>query len=224
MHYDAIANTHGLARDPFKALVGPRPIGWITSISADGICNLAPYSFFNAVADRPHYVMFSSNSVKDSLRNIHETGEFTCSMATWDTRFDMNMTSAAVPPDTDEYQIAGLTAVASRFVKPPRVKQAPAALECRHWKTIELPDVDAGTEQGHFVVFGRVVGIYINDDYVREGRVDTGAMRPIARLGYMQYAVVTPETVFDIDRPSIPKDGIALPSVSDDDAKKPYPS
>ena len=207
MHYDAIANTHGLTRDPFKALVGPRPIGWVSSVSTNGICNLAPYSFFNAVSERPHYVMFSSDGVKDSLHNIHETGEFTCSMATWDTRFEMNMTSASVPADVDEYQIAGLTAVASRFVKPPRVKQAPAALECQHWKTIELPDVGTGSDNGYFVVFGRVVGIYIDDNYVREGRVDTGAMRPIARLGYMQYAVVTPETVFDINRPSIAEDG-----------------
>jgi flavin reductase (DIM6/NTAB) family NADH-FMN oxidoreductase RutF len=212
MHYDAIANAHGLAHDPFKALVGPRPIGWITSISADGICNLAPYSFFNAVSDRPHYVMFSSSSVKDSLRNIHETGEFTCSMATWDTRFAMNVSSAPVPPDVDEYEIAGLTAVPSRFVKAPRVKEAPAALECKHWKTIELPDVEAGSEQGHFVVFGRVVGIYIDDAYVRDGRVDTGAMRPIARLGYMQYSAVTPETVFDIDRPRVAEDGSVVRS------------
>jgi flavin reductase (DIM6/NTAB) family NADH-FMN oxidoreductase RutF len=207
MHYDAIANTHGLARDPFKALVGPRPIGWITSLSASGICNLAPYSFFNAVSDQPHYVMFSSRGVKDSLRNIQETGEFTCSMATWDTRFEMNVTSASVPADADEYQIAGLTAAASRFVKPPRVKEAPAALECKHWKTIELPDVEAGSAQGYHMVFGRVVGIYIDDAYVRDGRVDTGAMRPIARLGYMQYAKVTPETVFDINRPTIAEAG-----------------
>ncbi|MDA1183050.1 MAG: flavin reductase family protein [Acidobacteria bacterium] len=212
MHYDAIANAHGLAHDPFKALVGPRPIGWITSVSADGVCNLAPYSFFNAVSDRPHYVMFSSSGKKDSLRNIHETGEFTCSMATWDTRFAMNVSSAPVAPDVDEYQVAGLTAVASRFVKPPRVREAPAALECTHWKTIELPDVEAGSDQGHFVVFGRVVGIYIDDAYVHDGRVDTGAMRPIARLGYMQYAAVTPETVFDIDRPSIARNGSVVRS------------
>lgn len=207
MHYDAITNAHGLAHDPFKALVGPRPIGWITSVGADGTCNLAPYSFFNAVSDRPHYVMFSSDGAKDSLRNIHETGEFTCSMATWETRFAMNVSSAAVPADVDEYEIAGLTAEGSRFVKPPRVKEAPAALECKHWKTIELPGVEAGSAQGHHVVFGRVVGIYIDDAYVREGLVDTGAMRPIARLGYMQYAAVTPETVFDINRPSIAEDG-----------------
>ena len=97
MHYDAIENKHGLKHDPFKALVGPRPIGWISTVSEDNVCNLAPYSFFNAVGDRPHYVMFSSSNVKDTLRNIQQNGEFTCSMSTWDTRFEMNVSSAAVP-------------------------------------------------------------------------------------------------------------------------------
>ncbi|MCP5151017.1 MAG: flavin reductase family protein [Ectothiorhodospiraceae bacterium] len=207
MHYDTIENRHGLKHDPFKALIVPRPIGWISSVSGDGVVNLAPYSFFNAVSDRPHYVMFSSSGIKDSIRNIHETGEFTCSLSTWDTRFAMNTSSAAVPPGVDEYPLAGLTAAPSRFVKPPRVKEAPAAFECRHWKTVELPDVVPGSERGHYVVFGQVVGIYIDDRYVRDGIVDTGAMRPLARLGYMDYAVVTPETVVTINRPEVAEDG-----------------
>ena len=107
MYYDSIENKHGLKHDPFKALIAPRPIGWISSISADGICNLAPYSFFNAVSDRPPYVMFSSADFKDSVRNIEQTGEFTCSMATWDTRGGMNISSASVPADTDEFSIVG---------------------------------------------------------------------------------------------------------------------
>jgi flavin reductase (DIM6/NTAB) family NADH-FMN oxidoreductase RutF len=207
MHYDSIENKHGLAHDPFKALIAPRPIGWITSVGSDGVCNLAPYSFFNAVSDRPHYVMFSSSNVKDSLRNVSQTGEFTCSMATWDTREGMNISSAPVPPDADEYPLAGLTAVASKFVKPPRVKESPVAFECRHWKTIELPDVEPGSERGHFIVIGEVVGIYIDDRYIKDGMVDTGAMQPIARMGYMEYAVVKPETVFDINRPLMNPDG-----------------
>jgi flavin reductase (DIM6/NTAB) family NADH-FMN oxidoreductase RutF len=210
MHYDAISNQHGLKHDPFKALVAPRPIGWISSVSRDGVCNLAPYSFFNAVADRPHYVMFSSHDPKDSLRNIHETGEFTCSLATWDTRFGMNVSSAPVPADVDEYPLADLTAVASRFVKPPRVKESPAALECRHWRTIELPDVDPQTGKGHYVVFGQVVGIYIDDAFVHAGIVDTSAMRPLARMGYMQYAVVTPETTLEINRPKLSEEGTLI--------------
>ncbi|MGI9333683.1 MAG: flavin reductase family protein [Gammaproteobacteria bacterium] len=207
MLYDAIENQHGLKHDPFKALVAPRPIGWIATVNLDGICNLAPYSYFNAVSDRPHYVMFSSQGFKDSVRNIHETGEFTCSLATWETRFEMNVTSAPVPADVDEFPISGLGAVASTFVKPPRVKEAPAALECRHWKTIELPDVEPGTDRGHYLVIGQVVGIYIDDRYVHDGVVDTGEMRPMARLGYMSYAVVTPETVVTINRPEMAPDG-----------------
>lgn len=207
MHYDAIENRHGLKHDPFKALVAPRPIGWITTVSKDGVCNLAPYSFFNAISDRPHYVMFSSSDFKDSVRNVRDTGEFTCSLSTWDTRFEMNVSSAPVAPDADEYPLAGLTATASRFVKPPRVKESPAALECRHWKTIELPDVQPGTDKGHFLVIGHVVGIYIDDAYVKDGLVDTPAMRPLARMGYMQYAVVTPETTLEINRPQMNADG-----------------
>ena len=210
MLYDAIENRHGLKHDPFKALVAPRPIGWISTLSSDGVCNLAPYSFFNAVSDRPHYVMFSTKNVKDSLRNIRETGEFTCSMCNWDIRHQMNVTSAPVAHDVDEYPLSGLTAAASRFVKPPRVKEAPAALECRHWKTVELPDVAPGSDQGHFVVFGQVVGIYINDDYISDGMVNTGAMRPMARMGYMEYGVITPETTVIINRPQLDENGAVV--------------
>ena len=207
MHYDAIENNHGLAHDPFKALIAPRPIGWIGSISKDGTYNLAPYSFFNAISDRPHYVMFSSKNIKDSVRNVQETGEFTCSLSTWDTRDGMNVSSAPMPADVDEFPISNLTAAASKFVKPPRVKESPAAIECRYWKTIELPDVAAGSDQGHFLVIGQVVGIYIDEAYISDGIVDTGAMRPLARLGYMDYAVVTPETMLTINRPEMTETG-----------------
>ena len=203
MYYDAIENKHGLKHDPFKALVSPRPIGWISTVSDDGICNLAPYSFFNAVSDRPHYVMFSSSNVKDSVRNIRQNGEFTCSLSTWDTRFAMNISSAAVPAGVDEFAISGLTAVASKFVKPPRIKESPAALECKHWKTIEMPDVDPATGKGHYVVFGQVVGIYINDEFIKDGMVDTGAMKPLARLGYMDYSVVSHDNLLQITRPEV---------------------
>jgi flavin reductase (DIM6/NTAB) family NADH-FMN oxidoreductase RutF len=198
--YETRANKHGLKHDPFKALAVPRPIGWISSISRDGVCNLAPYSFFNAVGERPHYVLFSSAGAKDSLVNIAETGEFVCSLATYDLRFKMNMTSAAVPRGVDEFPIGELTAAASRLVKPPRVKESPAAFECVHWKTIDLPNPDGAST--YSVVLGRVVGVHIDDAFIKDGMVDTGAMRPIARLGYMDYAVVTPETVFSIQRPT----------------------
>ncbi len=207
MIYDSVENKHGLKHDPFKALIAPRPIGWIGSVGTDGVFNLAPYSFFNAVSDKPHYVMFSSTHVKDSLRNIRETGEFTCSLSTWDTRDGMNTSSAPVPPETDEFAIAGLTATPSAYVTPPRVKESPAAFECKHWRTIELPDVDPETGRGHHVVIGQVVGIYIDDAYIKDGMVDTGAMQPIARMGYMEYAVVRPDTVFTLNRPQVDADG-----------------
>ncbi|MGI9509230.1 MAG: flavin reductase family protein [Geminicoccaceae bacterium] len=207
MHYDSIKNDHGLPHDPFKALVAPRPIGWVSTVSTEGICNLAPYSFFNAIADRPHYVMFSSSSLKDSARNVQETGEFTCSLATFDLRTRMNLSSAPVPPDQDEFEIAGLSVAKSRYIAPPRVKESPAAFECKHWRTIELPDVNAEEGAGHYLVIGEVVGIYIDDRFVKDGKVDTGAMRPIARMGYMDYAVVTPETVFTLNRPNLAEDG-----------------
>jgi flavin reductase (DIM6/NTAB) family NADH-FMN oxidoreductase RutF len=201
--YETTANKHGLKHDPFKALVVPRPIGWISTLSRAGVCNIAPYSFFNAVGERPHFVMFSSSGRKDSLLNIEETGEFVCSLATWELRFNQNMTSASVPRGVDEFPIGDLTAAPSHLVKPPRVKESPAALECRHWKTVELPPLEPGGEPRNWVVFGQVVGIYIDDRFVKHGMVDTGAMRPIARLGYMDYAVVQPETIFSIERPSV---------------------
>ena len=208
MFYETRDNRHGLKHDPFKALAVPRPIGWISTLSKDGICNLAPYSFFNAVGEKPHYVVFGSGGVKDSLANIEETGEFVCSLATYDLRFHMNMSSASVPRGVDEFPIAGLTAAPSRMVKPPRVKESPAAFECRRWKTIDLPPAEPGGESTYTLVIGLVVGVYIDDAYIKSGLVDTGAMRPIARLGYMDYAVVTPETIFSIKRPS-PEEAMA---------------
>ncbi|MET0651831.1 MAG: flavin reductase family protein [Hyphomicrobiaceae bacterium] len=202
MFYETRDNKHGLRHDPFKALAVPRPIGWISTIDKNGVCNLAPYSFFNAIGERPHYVMFSSAGPKDSLLNITETGEFVCSLATWDLRFNMNMTSASVPRGVDEFPLGDLTAAPSRLVKPPRVKESPAAFECKHWQTIELPGAGPNDKSTYSVVIGQVVGIYIDDDFVKDGMVDTGAMRPIARLGYMDYAVVTRDSVFSIERPT----------------------
>jgi flavin reductase (DIM6/NTAB) family NADH-FMN oxidoreductase RutF len=174
----------------------------VSTVGKSGVCNIAPYSFFNAVGEKPHYVLFSSAGPKDSLVNIEETGEFVCSLATYDLRFNMNMTSAAVPRGVDEFPIGDLTAAPSRLVKPPRVKESPAAFECKHWKTIELPHPDPAGIATYSVVFGLVVGVYIDDAFIKDGLVDTGAMRPIARLGYMDFAVVTPETIFSINRPT----------------------
>ena len=201
MFYDAIENRHGLAHDPLKALLVPRPIGWISTISKAGIVNLAPYSFFNGVGEKPGYVVFGSAGIKDSLANITETGEFVCSMATYDLRDQMNTTSAPLPHGVDEFPIAGLTAAKSHIVKPPRVKESPASLECRHFQTIALPGAGRYNHSYNLVI-GLIVGIHIDDRYIKNGIVDTAAMRPIARLGYMDYAVVGPENVFTIERPS----------------------
>ena len=194
MFYDAVRNDHGLPNDPFKAIVAPRPIGWISSLSADGSVNLAPYSFFNAFAERPHYIAFGSGEAKrgghkDSLSNIAATGEFVLSLATWELREAMNATSANVAPGVDEFELAGLAKAPSLLVRPPRVAQSPVAMECRHFLTVPLPGDDGGVD--NHLVIGRVLGIHIDDRFIEDGRVNTAAMRPIARLGYSEYAVVT---------------------------------
>jgi len=203
MFYDARRNDHGLPISPFKALVVPRPIGWITSLSPAGVVNLAPYSYFNAMSEDPMMVCFgpggrkADRPVKDSRANIEATGEFVVNLAIWDLREQMNATSAKLPADTDEMQHAGLTPAPSRLVKPPRVAESPAHLECRYWKTIELPSNDP--QEPNASIFGEVVGIHIRDDLIVDGRVDITKVKPIARLGYSEYAVV--EKTFQLRRP-----------------------
>lgn len=212
MHYPTSARAPGLTFDPFKALVVPRPIGWIATINRDGVPNLAPYSFFNAVSDRPPMLMFSSGGHKDTLRNLQDTGEFTCSIANWDLREAMNLSSAPVAPGVNEFGLAGLAEAPSMCVKPPRVAQAPAAFECKVWQIIELP-VPASkpggpAAVGYTMVIGEVLAVYIDDRYIDDGIVQTGAMRPLARLGYMDYAVVSPESMFTLNRPTASDDGL----------------
>jgi flavin reductase (DIM6/NTAB) family NADH-FMN oxidoreductase RutF len=200
MFYEVAKRNHGLPHDPFKALVAPRPIGWITAMSAKGEINLSPYSFFNAVSDLPPMVAFSSQGRKDALTFIEETGEFVCNLATWDLREAMNETSAPLARGNNEMVHAGLTPAPSRFVKPPRVAEAPAAIECRHMQTVPLTPLSGG-EPRYFLVIGEVVGIYIDDSFIVDGLVDTAAMRPITRAGYRDYFVATPETKFSMTRP-----------------------
>jgi flavin reductase (DIM6/NTAB) family NADH-FMN oxidoreductase RutF len=200
MFYTTDKNDHGLPYDPLKALVAPRPIGWITSISARGEVNLAPYSYFNAVSTRPPIVLFSSEGRKDSVALVEETREFVCNLATWDLRDAMNQTSAPYSRGIDEMREAGLTPAPSRLVKSPRVAEAPCALECKWLQTLQLRDLDGRPLDRH-VVFGQVVGVHIDDRFIANGRVDTAAMKPIARCGYDQYALV--EEVFSMTRPEI---------------------
>ena len=207
MHYPTSARAPGLKFDPFKALAVPRPIGWIATINADGVPNLAPYSFFNAISDRPPMVMFSSGGHKDSLRNILANGEFTCSIANQAMTDAMNLSSAPVAPGVNEFKLAGLDEAPSMLVKPPRVAQAPAAFECRLWKTIDLPVPGGRDPVGYTMVIGEVVAVYIDDQYIADGVVDTGRMRTLARLGYMDYAVIGTESMFTLNRPTASADG-----------------
>lgn len=198
MFYE-VAQGHGLAHDPFKALVVPRPVGWISAVNREGAVNLSPYSFFNAVSDRPHMVCFSSEGMKDAISFAEETGEFVCSMATWDLRDKMNATSAPLRRGESEFAHAGLNPAPSRLVRAPRVAESPAALECKLLQIVPLTPLEG--EAKYFMAIGQVVGVYIDDRFVTDGYVDTAAMRPIARAGYRDYFVATPETKFSITRP-----------------------
>ena len=198
MFYETAKNDHGLPHDPFKAIVAPRPIGWISSLSAKGEINLAPYSYFNGVSSKPPCVMFASEGHKDSIANIAETREFVCSLATWELREQMNATSATVSREVDEFMLAGLTAAPSKLVKPPRVAESPCALECRLVKIVNLGDDDP-TLADRQIVIGKVVGIHIDEQFIRNGILDTAAMKPIARCGYRNYAVVLDQ--FEMIRP-----------------------
>ncbi len=201
MFYDTARNDHGLPRNPFKAIVAPRPIGWITSMSASGEINLAPYSFFNAVSDEPPIVLFSSEGPKDSLVFIAETREFVCSLATYDLRSAVVATSAQFPRGINEMAELGLMPAPCRLVRPPRVAASPCALECRLLQIIDLTDLEGAPTDRH-IVLGQVVGIHIDDRFIKNGRLDTAAMQPIARCGYADYSVV--DTVFSIARPQPP--------------------
>ena len=185
--------------DPFKALVVPRPIGWISTVSARGELNLAPYSYFNGFSSVPPIVGFSSEGDKDSSTFAVETGEFVWSMATWDLRDAMNASAASLPRGQSEFAHARLETAPSRLVKPPRVAASPAAFECRVTEVVKLKDLD-GRDSGRRLVLGRVVGVHLDERFVRKGRVDSAAMRPIARGGYDEYSVV--ERVFSMPRPA----------------------
>ena len=183
-----------LPHDPFKAFIAPRPIGWVSTVSASGAVNLAPYSYFNAVCDTPPTVMFSSNGAKDSMTFAHETGEFVWNMATWDLREPMNLSSADLPRGESEFAHAGLEFAPSRLVTPPRVAAAPVSLEC---KVTQVVQIDDGP---NIVTFGRVVGVHLDEAAIVDGRVDLTRLKPIARCGYRgDYTVV--ESLFEMQRP-----------------------
>lgn len=197
MFYDARTKAP-LKHDPVKALIAPRPIGWISTLSREGVANLAPYSFFNLVASGPSIVAFSSAGRKDSQTNAEQTGEFVCNIASFDQRNAVNSSAATLPPEVDEFALTGLGTLPSQMIKPPRVKGAPAHLECVYLQTVHLFSKD-GVRNGFDLVLGEVVGVHIDDQFVKEGLVDTAAMRLIARLGYLDYSVT--DEVFALKRP-----------------------
>lgn len=201
MHFYEPASGHGLPHDPFKALVAPRPIGWISTLSTSGVPNIAPYSFFNAVGDKPPLIAFSSSGQKDSITNAEATGEFVWNMATRSLAEAMNASSASVPPETDEFTLAGLETAPSRIVAPARVSASPASLECRLTDIVVLHDLE-GQPTDNRLVIGQVVGVHIQRTLLRDGLFDTGAARPIMRAGYRdEYVEATPETMFTMVRP-----------------------
>ncbi|MEE9453741.1 MAG: flavin reductase family protein [Paracoccaceae bacterium] len=200
MFYRPGIDDHGLPHNPFKAIISPRPIGWISTLDENGTANLAPYSFFNAIADSPPMVMFSSTGTKpdqqqnkDSVANIRASGAFVVNIVSDALKDQMNATSAPLPSGVDEFERARLTKAPCREIAPPYVAQAPAALECRLFKLIELPG------QNNTMVIGTVVGIHLSDNMFTDGIFDITKYKPLARLGYMDYAVI--DKTFQLARP-----------------------
>jgi flavin reductase (DIM6/NTAB) family NADH-FMN oxidoreductase RutF len=188
-----------LPHDPFKALVAPRPIGWVSTVDASGRVNLAPYSFFNAVGEDPPMLAFSSWGAKDSATFAGEVREFVWNLVTYELREAMNETSAPLPRGMSEFDRAGLEMAPSRLVAPPRVAASRCAMECKVVHHLELTDLD-GHSADQYLVIGQVVGVHLDESAIRGSGVDTGALRPIARCGGPgDYAVV--EEVFEMLRP-----------------------
>lgn len=194
------AGEHGLAHDPFKAILAPRVIGWISTCNEQGQPNLAPYSFFGMFAANPKVIAFSSEGYKDTIRNIEKTGEFTWNFASAPLAEAMNKCSAPVDASVNEFELAGLTAVPGRHVKTPRVGESPAALECKLLQIIQLKDLNA-RPTGNWMALGQVVGVHIQHAYLVDGLFDLRAAQPLLRAGYKgDYAVIG--DMFEMIRPS----------------------
>ena len=201
MFYETAKNDHGLARPPFKSCAVPRVIGWLSTISADGVDNLAPYSQFTNLTFDPPYVLVSINrkfdgSRKDTAVNIETTGEFVYNIVPYALRHAMNITAAPFPPEVDEFEKAGLHRAPCELVRAPRVAESPINLECKYVQTIVLPgDCKTGTVD---IIIGKVVGVHIADDVIMpDGKIDMVKIRPLARMGYSDYTSV--EHVFEIE-------------------------
>ncbi|NBS46054.1 MAG: flavin reductase family protein [Betaproteobacteria bacterium] len=200
-HFYQPREGHGLTHDPFNAIVGPRPIGWISSRSRDGVNNLAPYSFFNGFNYVPPIVGFCSIGYKDSIRNIHETGEFAWNLVTRELAEAMNQSCAAVGPEVDEFALTGLTPVASRVIGAPRVAESPVSFECKLTQKLQLQAAD-GSPIDSWFVFGEVVGVHIDRRLLKDGVYDTAAAGHVLRGGGpADYFTIGPEQLFKMYRP-----------------------
>lgn len=208
MFYQLIKNNHGLAYDPFKSCVVPRPIGWISTMGLDGVPNLAPYSQFQILTFDPPYVMFAANQKtdgnrKDSVVNAEQSKEFVYNMATYELREAVNITAQEVPPDVDEFELAGVGKAPSKLVKPYRVKESPVQYECRYHQTLRI--CGKGVLGTVDVVIGEVLAIQIKDEFIMpNGKLDIIRMKPIGRLGYYDYTCV--ESVFEMVIPGSNED------------------
>ncbi|NYD89417.1 flavin reductase family protein [Sphingomonas melonis] len=200
-HFYEPRDGHRLPHDPLNAMVAPRPIGWISSVSAEGVRNIAPYSFFNVINYTPPLIAFSSVGWKDSVANIAATGEFVWNLATRDLAEAMNATAAQVPPHVDEFGLAELETLPSRLVAPVRVAASPVAFECTLTQIVRLTDRH-GAELDQYLVIGEAIGIHIDTAMLEDGIYQTARARPILRGGGpADYFEVTPETRFEMRRP-----------------------
>ena len=200
-HFYEPRNGHGLPHDPFNAIVGPRPIGWISTRSTTGVFNLAPYSFFNGFNYTPPIIGFSSVGYKDSLRNVEQTREFCWNLVTRPLAEAMNQTCAAVASDVSEFDLAGLTPIASQLIAAPRVAESPVSFECRCTQIIQLQNT-AGETVPTWLVLGEVVGVHIAAAFLKDGVYDTAAAEPILRGGGpADYFSIGAEQLFRMRRP-----------------------
>ena len=193
---------HQLPHDPFNAIVAPRPIGWVSSQSADGILNLAPYSFFNAFNYIPPLIGFSSIGRKDSLNNIEATGEFVWNLVTRPQVEAMNQSCKAVPPEVNEFEISGLSTAQSRLVKVPRVAESPVSFECRCTEILQMKNLQ-GEPLQTWMVFGEVIGVHIDEKLLNNGIYNTANAQHVLRGGGpADYFSIGPEQLFKLHRPS----------------------
>jgi len=188
MFYEPDKNNHGLRFNPFKSICVPRPIAWISSLSLDGVPNLAPFSQFTNLSFDPPMIVVSARAGTDTARNVNATSEFVVNMATYELKDAVNATSAVVPSEVDEAALAGLEMLPSMLVKPKRVAASPVQMECKLFSSMVVPG--RLPDHAHNLIIGRVIGVHIKDEVLTDGRIDITRIRPLARLGYLDYTSV----------------------------------